>query len=208
MAKVKLMNMAGEEVGSLTVSDVVFKAELNPALVHEVVVAQQANARQGTKATLSRTEVRGHAKKPYRQKGTGRARQGSTKSPHHRGGGHAFAIKPRDFSKKVNKQARRAALASALSAKFANKDIIFLDEYTFSEPKTRLAKEFATKHGLERNSLVVLGASNQNASRATSNLQRLHLQTASNLSVLEVVKYNKLVITKDAVKIIEEAFVK
>jgi large subunit ribosomal protein L4 len=207
MAKVKLLNMAGEEVGSLTVSDLVFKAELNPVLVHEVVVAQQANARQGTKATLSRTEVRGHAKKPFKQKGTGNARQGSTKAPHHKGGGNAFALKPRDFSKKVNKQAKRTALVSALSAKFADKEIIFLDEYTFSEAKTRFAKEFANKLGLDRNSLVVLASSNENATRATANLPRLQLQTASNLSVLEVVKYNKLVITKDAAKIIEEAFV-
>lgn len=207
MAKVKLMDMAGQEVGSLTVSDLVFKANINLGLVHEVMVAQQANARQGSKATLSRTEVRGHAKKPFRQKGTGNARQGSTKSPHHRGGGHAFAIKPRDFSKKINKQAKRVALASALSAKFAGKEIIFLDEYKFDEAKTRLAKDFTKNLGLDRNSLVVLDKSDENATRATANLPRLSLKLASNLSVLDVVKYNKLVITKDAVKIIEEAFV-
>lgn len=207
MAKVKLMDMAGKEVGSLTVSDAVFGAEVNQALIHEVVVAQQANARQGSKATLSRTEVRGHAKKPFRQKGTGNARQGSTKAPHHKGGGNAFALKPRDFSKKINKQAKRVALASALSAKFAGKEIIFLDELKFDEAKTRLAKEFTKNLGLDRNSLVVLAKSDENTTRATSNLPRLFIQLASNLSVLEVVKYNKLVITKEAVKIIEEAFV-
>lgn len=206
MAKVKLVDMTGQEVGSLTVKDLVFKAEVNAGLVHEVVVAQQANARQGSKANLSRTEVRGHAKKPFRQKGTGNARQGSTKAPHHRGGGNAFAIKPRDFSKKINKQAKRVALASALSSKFASKEIVFLEEYKFEEAKTRLAKEFAKNLGLDRSALIVVAKSDENATRATANLPRLFLQLASSLSVLDVIKHNKLVITKDAVKIIEEAF--
>ena len=207
MAKVKLLNMAGEEVGSLTVSDVVFKAQPNEALVHETVVAQLANARQGTKANLSRSEVRGHAKKPYKQKHTGNARQGSTKGPHQTGGGNAFALKPRDFSKKVNKQAKRLAFVSALSAKFASSELVFLDEYKFEEPKTKFAEEFANKLGLNRNTLVVLAESNENATRATANYPTLSLALASDLSVYDVVKYNKLVLTKDAVKVIEEGYV-
>lgn len=206
MAKVKLLNMAGEEVGNLTVSDLVFAADTNEALVHEVVVAQLANARQGTKANLSRSEVRGHAKKPHKQKHTGNARQGSTKGPHQTGGGNAFALKPRDFSKKVNKQAKRAAFISALSAKFAADEIIFLDEYKFEEPKTKLAQEFANKLGLNRSALVVLSESNEAATRATANLPKLELALASNLSVYDVVKFNKLVLTKDAVKQIEEGY--
>lgn len=206
MAKVKLLNMAGEEVGSLTVSDVVFKAEPNEALVHETVVAQLANARQGTKANLSRSEVRGHAKKPHAQKHTGNARQGSTKGPHQTGGGNAFALKPRDFSKKVNKQAKRVAFKSALSARFASNDIVFLDEYKFEEPKTKYAEEFASKLGLSRNTLVVLAQSDENATRATANHPTLKLATASDLSVYEVVKYNKIVLTKDAVKVIEGGY--
>lgn len=206
MAKVKLLNMAGEEVGSLTVSDAIFAQEANEALVHEVVVAQLANARQGTKANLSRSEVRGHAKKPYSQKHTGNARQGSTKGPQFRGGGNAFALKPRDFSKKVNKQAKRAAFVSALSARFAANDIIFLDEYKFEEAKTRYAQDFATKLGLDRDTLVVLAQNDEMATRATANMPRLNLQVASNLSVYEIVKYNKLVLTKDAVKAIEGGF--
>lgn len=206
MAKVKLLNMAGEQAGSLTVSDVVFKAEPNEALVHEVVVAQLANARQGTKSNLSRSEVRGHAKKPFAQKHTGNARQGSTKGPHQTGGGNAFAVKPRDFSKKVNKQAKKKALASALSARFASKDVLFLDEYKYAEAKTKLAKEFKQNLKLDRNSLVVVAQNDEVATKATANLQGLSLQLASNLSVYEVVKYHKIVITKDAAKIIEGGF--
>ena len=116
MAKVKIYNMKAEEVGSKTLKDDVFGVEYNEGLIHEVVVAYNANQRQGTKSTLTRSEVRGHAKKPWRQKGTGRARQGSTKGPQWTGGGVVFAPKPRDFSKKVNKQAKRMALLSALSA--------------------------------------------------------------------------------------------
>ena len=206
MAKVKLVNMSGEEVGSLTVSDIVFKAEPNEALVHETVVASLANARQGTKANLSRSEVRGHAKKPYAQKHTGNARQGSTKGPHQTGGGNAFALKPRDFSKKVNKQAKRIAFASALSAKFAAKEIIFLDEYKLEEGKTKFVKDFANKLGINKNALVVVANKDETATRATANYEGIELQLASNLSVYEVVKYNKLVLTKDAVKLIEEGY--
>lgn len=205
MAKVKLLNMSGEEVGSLTVSDLVFKAEPNVALVHETVVASLANARQGTKANLSRSEVRGHAKKPHAQKHTGNARQGSTKGPHQTGGGNAFALKPRDFSKKVNKLAKRRAFESALSARFAQKDILFIDEYKFEEAKTKSVKEFANKLGLDRGALIVVANQDAVATRATANYEGIELQLASNLSVYEIVKYNKLVLTKDAVKLIEEA---
>lgn len=206
MARVKLLNMSGEEVGSLTVSDIVFKAEPNEALVHETVVASLANARQGTKANLSRTEVRGHSKKPYAQKHTGNARQGSTKGPHQTGGGNAFALKPRDFSKKVNKFAKRVAFASALSAKFAAKDVLFLDEYKVAEPKTKLVKEFANKLGLNKGALVVVAAQDEANTKATANFEGIELQLASNLSVYDVLKFDKIVLTKDAVKLIEEGY--
>ena len=204
MAKVKLLNMSGEEVGSLTVSDIVFKAEPNEALVHETVVASLANARQGTKANLSRSEVRGHAKKPYAQKHTGNARQGSTKGPHQTGGGNAFALKPRDFSKKVNRVAKRIAFASALSARFAAEDIIFLDEYKLEEAKTKLVKDFASKLGLNKGALIVVASQDVTNTKATANYEGIELQLASNLSVYEIVKYDKIVLTKDAVKLIEE----
>jgi large subunit ribosomal protein L4 len=204
MANVKLVNMAGQEVGSMSVHDSIFGAPVNEALVHEVVVAQLANARQGTKANLSRSEVRGHAKKPYKQKHTGNARQGSTKGPHQTGGGNAFAVKPRDFSKKVNKQAKRAAFVSALSAKFANNDIIFLDEYKLEQAKTKLVEQFVKNHGLTSNALVVLAQKDENATRATANHPVVSLALADNVSVYEIVRCKKLILTKDAVKLIEE----
>ena len=131
MPKVKVYNMKAEEAGTLTLKDEVFGVEYNEPLIHEVIVAILANKRQGTKSTLTRSEVRGHAKKPWRQKGTGRARQGSSKGPQWKGGGIVFAPKPRDFSKKVNKTARRVAFMSALSAKLAAKEITILDEIKY-----------------------------------------------------------------------------
>ena len=125
----KLFNMNGEEVGALNLSDNLFAVDYNEPLIHEVVVAYNANQRQGTKSTLTRSEVRGHAKKPYRQKHTGRARHGSTKSPEYKGGGVVFAPKPRDFSKKLNKQVKKIAFASAMSEKLRQNEIIFIDEF-------------------------------------------------------------------------------
>lgn len=206
MAKVKLYNMNHEEVGSLTVSDEVFKADVNEGLVHEVVVAQLANKRQGTKSALTRSEVRGHAKKPFRQKHTGNARQGSTKGPHQTGGGVAFAPKPRDFSKKVNKQAKKVAFASALSGKFAAKEIVFVDEFKFDEAKTKLAEKFMKDFNLNRKALVVVAENNELVTRACANLENLSLQLADVLSVYEVVKYPTIVMTKSAVKLIEEGY--
>ncbi len=206
MAKVKLYNMNHEEVGSLTVSDEVFKADVNEGLVHEVVVAQLANKRQGTKSALTRSEVRGHAKKPFRQKHTGNARQGSTKGPHQTGGGVAFAPKPRDFSKKVNKQAKKVAFASALSGKFAAKEIVFVDEFKFDEPKTKFAEKFMKDFNLNRKALVVVAENNEFVTRACANLDNLSLQLADVLSVYEVVKYPTIVMTKSAVKLIEEGY--
>ena len=206
MANVKLVNMAGQEVGSMDILDAVFGVEPNQALVHEVVVATLANARQGTKSNLSRTEVRGHSKKPYAQKHTGNARQGSTKGPHQTGGGNAFALKPQDFSKKVNKQAKRSAFVSALSAKFASNDIIFLDEYKLEQAKTKLVEDFAKNVGIKSNALVVLANSDEAATRATANHTKISLALADNVSVYDVVRCNKLVLTKDAVKFIEEGY--
>ena len=127
MASTKILNILGQECGSIKLNDKVFKQEYNEALIHQVVVAHLANLRQGTKSSLTRSEVRGHAKKPWRQKGTGRARQGSTKAPQWRGGGVAFAPKPRDFSKKVNKEAKRVAFRSAISTKLADKELVVLE---------------------------------------------------------------------------------
>ena len=137
MANVKVLNILGEECGKVKLDDKVFGQEYNEALIHQVVVAYLANNRQGTKSTLTRSEVRGHAKKPWRQKGTGRARQGSTKAPQWRGGGVAFAPKPRDFSKKVNKEAKKVAFKSAISQKLANGEIIIVDKIELTAGKTK-----------------------------------------------------------------------
>ena len=155
MAKVKVFNMNASVVGETTLPDDLFAVEYNEPLIHEVVVAYNANQRQGTKSALTRSEVRGHAKKPWRQKGTGRARQGSTKGPQWTGGGVVFAPKPRDFSKKVNKQKRRYALLSALSAKLAQNELAILDKFEFANPKTKEAKAFVDAFKFDSSVLTI-----------------------------------------------------
>lgn len=206
MANIKVLNMAGQEVESIKVSDKVFKQEYNEALIHQVVVAYLANQRQGTKSTLTRSEVRGHAKKPWRQKGTGRARQGSTKGPQWRGGGIVFAPKPRDFSKKVNKEAKRVAFKSAISEKLAQKEIIVLDELTLKEAKTKMMQKVYNDLGLNKNVLFVTKGNNENVIKASANIQRIDVTTAGLLNVYDIIVCDKLVLTKDAVKQIEEAY--
>ena len=155
MAKVKVYNISAQEVGSTSLPDDLFAVEYNEPLIHEVIVAYNANQRQGTKSTLTRSEVRGHAKKPWRQKGTGRARQGSTKGPQWTGGGVVFAPKPRDFSKKVNKQKKRLALLSALSEKIRQKEVTVLDKFEFDSAKTKNAQAFVDAFKFKGNTLVV-----------------------------------------------------
>ena len=182
------------------------RVEYNEALIHQVVVAYLANQRQGTKSTLTRSEVRGHAKKPWRQKGTGRARQGSTKGPQWRGGGIVFAPKPRDFSKKVNKEAKRVAFKSAISAKLAQKEIVVLDDLTLKEAKTKLMQKVYTDLGLNKNVLFVTKGNNENVIKASANIQNIDVTTAGLLNVYDIIVCDKLVLTKDAVKQIEEAY--
>lgn len=202
----KLVNMNGEEVGKIKLSDNLFAIDYNEPLIHEVVVAYNANQRQGTKSTLTRSEVRGHAKKPYRQKHTGRARHGSTKSPEYKGGGVVFAPKPRDFSKKLNKQVKKIAFASALSEKLRQKEVIFLDEFKLSEPKTKEVVKFLEALKLDKSVVIVTDVKNEDALRASGNLQNVKIQIADLLSTYDVVANNKIVLTKDAVKSLEEAY--
>ena len=204
--KVKVFNMENAEVGSLTLKDNVFKAEYNEPLIHEVVVAYNANQRQGTKSALTRSEVRGHAKKPWKQKHTGHARQGSTKGPQFTGGGVVFAPKPRDFSKKVNKFAKRAAFVSAISAKLAQKELVVLDEFKLENVKTKEAKKFVDAFGFNSSVLIVLDSKNEEALRATRNLEKVGVVTADLLNVYAIVSNKQLVLTKAAVKSIEEAY--
>lgn len=205
MAKVKVYNMNAEEVGTKNLKNEVFGVEYNEGLIHEVVVAYNANQRQGTKSTLTRSEVRGHAKKPWRQKGTGRARQGSTKGPQWTGGGVVFAPKPRDFSKKVNKQAKRMALLSALSAKLADKNLTVLDKFEISSAKTKDAQKFLDAFKFKGNVLVVNAGNSDKELRAVANIPNLETVDVSLLNVYEVVANKNVVLTESAIKYLEEA---
>lgn len=206
MPKVKVFNMAGESVGTLTLKDEVFAVEENLPLIHEVVVAYNANQRQGTKSTLTRSEVRGHAKKPYRQKHTGNARQGSTKAPHQTGGGVAFAPKPRDFSKKINKQAKRLAFLSALSTKLAQNEITVVDEFKLNEVKTKEIQNFLNAFKFDKSVVLVTEDKNEDVLRAGANIPTVSVTTADLLNTYEVVANKNVVLTKAAIKSIEEAY--
>lgn len=206
MASTKLLNILGQECGTIRLNDKVFKQEYNESLIHQVVVAHLANLRQGTKSTLSRSEVRGHAKKPWRQKGTGRARQGSTKAPQWRGGGVAFAPKPRDFSKKVNKEAKRVAFRSAISTKLADKELVVLENLDIKDAKTKTMAEVLKNLNIDRTAVIVTKDANENVLRASGNLQSVEVTSADLLSVYDIIKCDKLVVTADAIKSIEEAY--
>ncbi|MBO4412760.1 MAG: 50S ribosomal protein L4 [Clostridia bacterium] len=204
--KSKLYDMSAKEIGEIELPENVFDVAYNEPLIHEVVVAYNANQRQGTKSTLTRSEVRGHAKKPYRQKHTGRARHGSTKSPEYKGGGVVFAPKPRDYSKKLNKQVKRIAFASALSAKLAQNDIIFIDEFKLDAPKTKEVQKFLDAFKIENKAVIVTDAPNADGVRAANNIADVKLQIAELLSTYDVVANKTLVLTKNAVKSLEEAY--
>ena len=206
MAKVKVFNMQATEVGSINLPDDLFAVEYNEALIHEVVVAYNANQRQGTKSDLTRSEVRGHAKKPWRQKGTGRARHGSTKGPQWTGGGVVFAPKPRDFSKKVNKQKKRYALLSALSTKIAQNEVVVLDKFAFENPKTKEAKAFVDAFKFNGKVLVVNDANDANVRLATANLPCLSAKEVANINVYDIISNKNVVLTQSAIKSIEEAY--
>jgi len=204
MAKVKVYNMKAEEVGSINLKDSVFGVEYNEPLIHETVVAYNANQRQGNKSTLTRSEVRGHAAKPYRQKGTGNARQGSTKGPHYKGGGVVFAPKPRDFSKKVNKVAKKVALLSALSAKLADKQVTVLDKFEIASAKTKDAQTFLKSFKFDGSVLVVSAQNSDAELKATRNIQNLNTVSVELLNTYDVVTNKNIVLTEAAVKYLEE----
>ena len=204
MAKVKVYNMNAEEVGSISLKDNVFGVEYNEPLIHEVVVAYNANQRQGNKSTLTRSEVRGHAAKPYRQKGTGNARQGSTKGPHYTGGGVVFAPKPRDFSKKVNKVKKQVALLSALSARASEKQLTILDKFEVASAKTKDAQKFLDAFKFSGSVLVVTANAGDNELLASRNISSLQVASVELLNAYDVVANKNVVLTQEAVKYLEE----
>ena len=203
MAAIKVLNMKGSEVGSIELSDNVFAVEYNEPLIHQAIVTRLANERQGTKSTLTRTEVRGGGIKPWRQKGTGRARQGSIRAPQWIKGGVVFAPKSRDFSKKMNAKAKKAALLSALSKKVADGEFIVVDELSVSAPKTKEMAAFAKALGLNK-ALVVMDNNNVDVIRAAANLPCIATLPLEQLSTYEVVVNQKIVMTKAAVEKFQE----
>ena len=205
MPTVSLYKTDGTEAGTIELKDEIFGIEVNEAVMHQVVVAQLANKRQGTQSALTRAEVRGGGIKPYRQKGTGRARAGSSRSPIWRKGGMVFAVKPRDYSQKVNKKVKRLALKSALSMKVNDKDIIVLEELNLDAPKTRLMVGILNKLGATK-ALVVTSAADETVIRAASNIPGIKTLPADCINVYDLLNYTKLVITQDAVKKVEEVF--
>ena len=198
--------MNAKEVGTLELSDALFGAEYNEAVIHQAVVARLANERQGTKSTLTRSEVRGGGAKPWRQKGTGRARQGSIRSPQWIKGGVVFAPKSRDFSKKMNAKAKAVALLSALSQKIRDDEVIFVDEIKVSAPKTKEMAAFLKAFKLEKSVLLVMDNSDEAVLRAVSNLQKVSTIFVDQINTYDVVKNSKVVITKQAIEKLSEVY--
>ena len=201
----KVFNIKGEEVGKVSLADEVFKAPYNEALIHQVIVAYLANQRQGTKSTLTRTEVRGGGRKPWRQKGTGNARQGSIRAPQWIKGGVVFAPKPRDFSKKVNKQMKRAAFVSAISTCLAEKCLIIVDELNFKAPKTSEMVDILSALKLDKRTTIVTKSNDENVVLSARNIPNVSVTTADQLCTYDIVVSDKLLVTKEAIKSIEEA---
>ena len=205
MANAKLFNMAGQQIGEIELSEGIFGIEPNEAVVHEVVKNHLANRRQGTQSTLTRAEVSGGGKKPWRQKGTGHARQGSTRAPQWTHGGIAFAPKPRDYSYALNKKVKRLALKSALSAKAAEGNILVVDALEMGEVKTKTMKNFLNAIGASK-SVVITPEVNEIVVKSTRNIPGVVSTTAKILSVYDIVNAKQLVIDKAALAIIEEVF--
>ena len=205
MANAKLFNMAGQQVGEIELSEAVFGIEPNQTVVHTVVKNHLANCRQGTQSALTRAEVSGGGRKPWRQKGTGRARQGSTRAPQWTHGGIVFAPKPRDYSYTLNKKVKRLALKSVLSAKAAMGAIVVIDELKMEAVKTKAMVEFLAKVGAEK-AVIVTPEVNENVIKSARNIPGVVTTTAKILSVYDIVKAKSLVLDKAALAIIEEVF--
>ena len=206
MANVSVYNMEGNEVGTIELSDAIFGVEVNEHLVHLAVVQHLANMRQGTQKAKTRSEVSGGGRKPWRQKGTGHARQGSTRAPQWTHGGVVFAPVPRDYSFKLNKKEKKAALKSALTDSVANGKLIVLDELSLDAPKTKEFAKVLDNLKVEGKALVVLGDVNENAARSANNIPTVRMYQTNELNVYDVMNARKVVLTKDAVAKIEEVY--
>ena len=205
MANVAVYNMSGNEVGTLELNDAVFGVEINEHLVHLAVVQQLANNRQGTQKAKTRAEVSGGGKKPWRQKGTGHARQGSTRAPQWTGGGVVFAPTPRDYSFKINKKEKRLALKSALTSRVQENKLVVLDELKLEGIKTKNMKAVLDNLKVSK-ALIVLGEKDQNVVLSARNLPGVKTALTNTINVYDILKYNTLVVTKAAVAAIEEVY--
>ena len=205
MANVSVYNMEGKEVGTLELNDAVFGVEVNEHLVHLAVVAQLANKRQGTQKAKTRSEVSGGGRKPWRQKGTGHARQGSTRSPQWKGGGVVFAPVPRDYTIRLNKKEKRAALKSALTSRVQDNKFIVVDEFKFDEIKTKKFQNVMDNLKVNK-ALVVLADNDQNAVLSARNIADVKTTQVNTMNVYDILKYSTVVATKAAVATIEEVY--
>ena len=205
MAKVSVYNMEGKEVGNMDLNDAVFGVEINEHLVHMAVVQQLANNRQGTQKAKTRSEVSGGGRKPWRQKGTGHARQGSTRSPQWTGGGTVFAPVPRDYTIKLNKKEKRAALKSALTSRVQENKFIVVDELKLDEIKTKKFAEVMNNLKADK-ALVILGDMDTNVIKSAANIATVKTTQTSEMNVFDVLKYDTVVATKAAVEKIEEVY--
>ena len=205
MANVAVYNMEGKEVGSLELNDAIFGVEVNEHLVHMAVLQQLANNRQGTQKAKTRSEVRGGGRKPWRQKGTGHARQGSIRAPQWTGGGVVFAPVPRDYEVKMNKKERRAALKSALTSKVQDNKLVVVDSLALAEVKTKEMQKVLTNLKAEK-ALVITADNDQNVVLSARNIADVETATPATINTYDVMKHNTVVVTKDAVASIEEVY--
>ena len=206
MPNVNVLNIKGEQVGTLDLSETVFGIDVNEHAVYEVVKNQLANKRQGTQSAKTRAEVRGGGRKPWRQKGTGRARQGSIRSPQWRGGGVVFAPKPRDYSYAVPKKVKRLALKSVLTSKVNEAELIVLDSLTLEGYSTKVAKEILTNLKAHKTALIVLNEQDNKVYRSFKNIPGVEVAVVNQINVYDILKHDSLIMTQDAVKTTEEVY--
>ena len=206
MAKVTMLNMTGAEAGTIELNDEIFGIEPNQNAVHEVVKNYLENQRQGTQSAKTRAEVRGGGRKPFRQKGTGRHRQGSSTDPSQVGGGIVFAPKPRDYRYKVSKKVKRLAMKSVLSSKVEEKEIIVLDELKFDAPKTKEMVKVLENVKAQKKALIVMAEKDENVIRSAANIPGVRTALVSTMNVYEILNHTNFIVTKDAINKIEEVY--
>ena len=207
MPKVEVLNIKGENVGEIELNETLFAADIAETAVYDAVKSQLANKRQGTQSAKTRAEVRGGGRKPFRQKGTGRARQGSIRAPHYTGGGIVFAPKPRDYSYKIPKKMRRKALYSVLTSKVNDNELVVLDELKLDSYKTKEANEILKNINADSKAYVVIAENDDKVYRSFRNIEGCNVEKANLINVYDLLRHDKLVVTKDAIAKLEEEFI-